>query len=343
MLTKISIRDFKCFKFAELSLKNLTLLTGVNSSGKSSVIQAMLLLMQQKEAGKNPLNGKFVHLGFIQDIKNWITNPKKIQIEVQTQKERCYIQLDLNGQIQKKGLEFISDIDFVYLSAERIGVEDVYKQNLTNEFRIGIYGEYAFDYLSRERMNELREPVFCYHDAGINLGNQVDYWLNYIMGYYVTAEQVNGTEIVKVSYRREGNIAKEVKPYQVGTGISYVASVIISALSCKKESIFIVENPEIHLHPCAQARLMEFFCFLAKQGLQIIIETHSDHMFNGVRKGIKADRIFSENTSVYFFKNTNDFLSEPIPIQIDENGIIRNHEKGLFDQFDDDLDELLGL
>ena len=134
-----------------------------------------------------------------------------------------------------------------------------------------------------------------------------------------------------------------MKPSHVGTGVSYIASVIVSALSCKKGSLFIIENPEIHLHPGAQSKLLEFLSFLAARGLQIIVETHSDHIFNGLRKSMKQKRISAEQERVYFFKLDEHYLSRPVFIKIDENGIIKNYEKGFFDQFDEDLDDLLGL
>ncbi len=343
MLNSIHIKGFKCFDSVQLMLKNLTLLTGVNSSGKSSFIQSILLLMQQKDKGKSPINGKFVHLGLMREIKNWNTNPKNIQIQANLSDDNCGIELDMDEKIESFGMAAVEKNDFVYLSAERIGVEDVYKQNLTDEYRIGIHGEYAFDYLSKERLNPLKEMHFCHSEAGKNLGNQVDYWLNYIMGYYIKAEQISGTEIVRVSYHRDEGGSRGMKPHHVGTGVSYAANVIIAALSCKKGSLFLVENPEIHLHPGAQSKLLDFFCFLAEKGLQIIIETHSDHIFNGIRKSIKSNDISKDKTMVYFFRQEASGLSVPIEIVIDENGIIRNHERGLFDQFDDDLDELLGL
>lgn len=343
MVSRINIQGFKCFDTVELSFGNLTLLTGVNSAGKSSALQALLLLMQQEDKVRSPLNGKYVRLGLIQDIKNWITNPRQIRIDAEIDEKNCGVQIDMEGRAQTEGVDILRQCDLIYLSAERVGAEDVYKQNLTNEYRIGIHGEYTFDYLSTERLNELREPEFSWADAGINLGNQVDYWLNYITGYYVTAERISGTEVVKVSYRREESGSRWVKPHHVGTGVSYVASVITAALSCRKGSIFVVENPEIHLHPGAQSKLLEFFCYLAEKGLQIVIETHSDHIFNGVRKSIKKKEIAPQLVKIYFFIQDENHLSKPIDIQVDENGIIRNQEKGLFDQFDDDLDELLGL
>ena len=88
---------------------------------------------------------------------------------------------------------------------------------------------------------------------------------------------------------------------------------------------------------------MEFLSFLAAKGLQIIVETHSDHIFNGLRKSMKQKRISAEQERVYFFKLDEHYLSRPVFIKIDENGIIKNYEKGFFDQFDEDLDDLLGL
>lgn len=53
----------------------------------------------------------------------------------------------------------------------------------------------------------------------------------------------------------------------------------------------IIENPEVHLHPRAQSDLIKILCELSKTGVQVIIETHSDHIINGVRVFAK-DNIF---------------------------------------------------
>lgn len=347
MVKELKISGFKCFKDVKLELSNLSLFTGVNSAGKSSAIQAILLLLQQRQNESSALNGKYIKLGRFQEVKNTIINSRMIDVGMTIEDGndiiQCNTKIDTEEKIDTENLEKIKELDFVYLCAERVGVEDVYKQNLEKEYRIGIHGEYAFDYLSKERMNPIREQDFRQDDVGNNFGNQVDYWLNYIMGYNITAERISGTEIVKVSYKKNINGSMDIKPQHVGTGISYISNVIIAALSCEKGSLFVIENPEIHLHPSAQSRLLDFFSFLASRGLQVVIETHSDHIFNGMRKNINSKRIRVEDTSVYFFKQNEEFLSVPVKIIIDENGVIKNQEKGLFDQFDEDLDELLGL
>lgn len=100
----------------------------------------------------------------------------------------------------------------------------------------------------------------------------------------------------------------------------------------------------MHLHPKAQSKLAEFLAFIANNGIQLVIETHSDHIFNGVRKSIKKQLISKDDVSVYYFKmNEDKLLSNPVKVIFDDNGIVSNHQRGLFDQFDDDLDELLGI
>ncbi|MBO0565475.1 hypothetical protein EXQ38_04210 [Clostridium botulinum] len=88
----------------------------------------------------------------------------------------------------------------------------------------------------------------------------------------------------------------------MGSGLSYLISIIIICLSLEENEALIIENPEIHLHPKAQSRLTEFFIFISKANRQLVIETHSDHFFNGVRVAIANGTISNEEVSINFFK-----------------------------------------
>ena len=57
-----------------------------------------------------------------------------------------------------------------------------------------------------------------------------------------------------------------IRPKNVGTGVSYIAEVIIAALSCESGDIVIIENPEIHLHPSGQSKLYHLYLFLQRMG-----------------------------------------------------------------------------
>lgn len=286
MIKSLEIADFKCVDHTALELSNLNLFTGPNSAGKSTMIQALLLLVQSvRESGNdtNVLNGEFVKLGKAGDIRNIYTNQKAVKIQAEDSEGEtasCSIGIAAEDEISLSRCQtsFLNRADVVYLNHNRIGVEEIYSKNLENINRIGTRGEYAFDYLSRRRLERLEEPAFAIDVAkvGSNLGNQVNYWLEYMLGYQIKADDIENTNFVRVVYERTGS-NRPIRPYHIGTGVSYVSNLIVAALSCKKESIFIVENPEIHLHPAAQSRMIEFLSFLAVRGLQVIVETHSDH------------------------------------------------------------------
>ena len=343
MIKRFRIRNFKCFKDETMDFTNLNILTGKNSSGKTSIIQALLLMFQILDGQiGNVLNGRYVKLGQYSDIQN-VFSREYVDLDMQLQQESFQFSISENGvKESEKSVGKGKKQDIIYLSANRIGVKNEYERNEQDIERIGIQGEYAFDYLSRHKMENVCETDFIRkQEYGINLGNQVDYWLEYLTGYSVRAEEVEGTSIVKVAYKTK-TTTKEFRPCHVGTGVSYLATVIIAALSCTKNSVLIIENPEIHLHPGAQSRFIEFFSFFASKGLQIILETHSDHIINGIRKEIRRGNIALSQVGVYFMKQ-NEKDTTAIKIDFTPKGAIVNMQDGFFDQFDEDLDELIGF
>ena len=114
-------------------------------------------------------------------------------------------------------------------------------------------------------------------------------------------------------------------------------------LSAKPGSLLLIENPEAHLHPRGQSKLAELIALTAQSGVQVIIETHSDHIFNGILKAVSSSKVEKENVKVHYFELDETNTSINTEIQFSDKGRILNPQKGFFDQFDDDLDELLGL
>ena len=76
-----------------------------------------------------------------------------------------------------------------------------------------------------------------------------------------------------------------VSPSMTGFGISYILSIITVGLWCAsvKNAVLVVENPEAHLHPGAQSNMGKFLELVSEAGVQVIIETHSEHVIDGVR------------------------------------------------------------
>lgn len=264
----IRIQGFKCFREARLDFSNFTLLAGKNSTGKSTVIQAVLALYQDSASS---LAGKYMNIGTVNEVKNWIAGSKKIFLEAGYEcqgYEYLYSKTFYDDEREERsGAEFPEEMNIRYLTADRIGVEDTYEKSLDGKEQIGGRCEFAFFYLAGHQDEEIKEKRFIYDGrTKLTLGGQVDYWLERILGYRVSAQEIPGTELIRVAYSNR-EVGREIRPKNVGTGVSYIAEIIIAAFSCRKGDLLIIENPEIHLHPSGQAELMEFLVFLAREGL----------------------------------------------------------------------------
>ena len=164
------------------------------------------------------------------------------------------------------------EVAVMYLSADRIGVRDTYETNSDNPDKIGVRCEYAYQYLAKHASDDWKENILVYDpDDKLTFGGQVDYWLKRILGYTVRAEEIERTDLIRVSFTNNW-LRDNIRPKNVGTGVSYIAEVIIAALSCKPGDVLIIENPEIHLHPSGQSELLLFLAFLAENGIQIIMD-----------------------------------------------------------------------
>ncbi|MCM1003353.1 MAG: DUF3696 domain-containing protein [Candidatus Gastranaerophilales bacterium] len=362
MLKNIHIQNFKSFDDEQITLSNLTLLTGPNCSGKSSVIQALLLLahnIDKKEQITNkqasPISSYKVSLGDFPEIRNRNKNAKEILIEANQNDENASTRISLNPEFgaiaETKVSNSLAEIfnsknlKIHYLSANRIGVQDLYNKNINNFDKYGMLGEFAIDYLNSHRSEPLINNLIK-DDNSPTLSTQVDYWLQYILNTNIETESIIGSDKIKTKFKiNTGKKTSDyVRPKNIGSGLSYIISILIMCLSSKEDDILIIENPEIHLHPKAQSLLTEFFIFIANAGIQLIIETHSDHIFNGIRKGIYKKQIIKDKIAVNFFQIDDKTLNTIYTtIEFTDNGKVKNVPNGLFDQFDEDLNILLGI
>ena len=181
---------------------------------------------------------------------------------------------------------------------------------------------------------------------------QVNYWLEYIAGTTLAVADLKKTNYLQVKYnnnpKNRNQEALYCRPMNVGAGVSYLTSILITCLGSKKNDIIVIENPEIHLHPKAQSRLCEFLYFISSNQRQIFIETHSDHIFNGVRVGTSCGTMEQDKISVNFFALDENFETRCNPIKFGEFGKIIGMNSDmdindLFDQFEIDVDKMLGI
>ena len=76
----------------------------------------------------------------------------------------------------------------------------------------------------------------------------------------------------------------------------------MALLSAKRGTLVLLENPEAHLHPQGQVRIGELIARTAASGVQILVETHSDHVLNGIRLAVHAGKIEPDQVKLQYFK-----------------------------------------
>lgn len=354
MLDKLSISGFKAIDNIELDIRDLTVLVGMNSSGKSSVIQSILLAVQSLSFNNGSLlNGLLVSLGDFKEARNYLTNSKEIKINLKKSDDDGEVEISIfekNGKLNldkittnKELMKFLKyqNKNMRFLSSNRIGSKDIYEVNYSQITDIGFLGEFAIDYFEQHKSIILDENLIKNKETGRTLESQVNYWLSYIVNGEIQTNSIEGTDSVRAAYKIKNN--RYFRPKNVGAGLSYIISIIIALLSSKPGTLNIVENPEIHLHPRAQSRLMEFMVFVSNAGVKLIIETHSDHIFNGIRKSLYKKQLNPNQVSTYYFDLDINGVSIVNNVDFNSEGKVINHIEGLFDQFDDDLDVLLGF
>lgn len=359
MLKEIFVDGYKSINQESVELKPFTLFSGVNSAGKSSMIQAINCVfdLQRKQSVSQDNRGD-AEIGRFVDVRNNIKGNKEIVFKMKEEDLRGKIydlEVIFSGSETSNATRmevpfsllhknYFDEYKKIYLSVERIGVQNTYELNVHNHLAIGERGEYAFSYLAYFGQDALKESDFLYHpdEVGMSLNNQVNYWMDYLLGFQIRVKSIPEVDQVIATYANSKS-NRYYRATNVGTGVTYIAMLIIAALSCRKGDTLIIENPEIHLHPRAQSRLMEFAAFLCERGLQIIMETHSDHIYNGMRKCIKRKALGRERIAAYYFELDETMQTKIYHISFNDQGAEENHPYGMFDQFDDDLDELIGM
>nr|VFK31731.1 MAG: Predicted ATPase [Candidatus Kentron sp. MB]VFK34888.1 MAG: Predicted ATPase [Candidatus Kentron sp. MB]VFK77021.1 MAG: Predicted ATPase [Candidatus Kentron sp. MB] len=353
MLEMLQIHGFKCFDSIDIPLRRINLFSGANSSGKSSALQAFLLLCKNAVKNSSPLNGMWLRLGAFDECRNHRLATRAFQVGVKQGEETFQVEFrpandDDNDAVVSYIHESVAIQDHLnfenrhiyYLSANRIGPEDSYPKNFDRLNFLGNKAEFMVDFLYKNRKREV-VPALIADPASITLEHQVNHWLKELFGVKNTIRDLGFSNSLSMELSLQDG--RPIRTYHMGSGISFTIGVFICCLAAKPGDVVVIENPEIHLHPRAQSDLMGFLCFVAEGGIQVILETHSDHIFNGVRKAIVKKEIAHTEVAVQFFqRDENNFAGNTL-IELNAHGRVVNHLKGLFDQFDDDLDRILGL
>ncbi|MFV8371090.1 AAA family ATPase [Flavobacterium sp. LB2P74] len=372
MITNIYIKNFKILNEVDITLSNLNLISGKNSVGKSSLMQVLLLLRQSFE--KNTLlnsglllQGDYVKIGKGKDALTRDTLDEFIQFAI-TWEDESFLNLKFkysaNSDLQitksiKPSSFKESDLNgkalfnskFTYLSADRIGPQTTYPvsdYHINTLKSLGIRGEFTAHFLAENENSPIEHDILLHKKGTTNgLLNQVSAWMSEISsGIKIGTKVIEEINNVSLTYEflTEDGYTDKFTPQNVGFGLTYVLPVVTALLSAKKGDIILIENPEAHLHPAGQSAMGKLISLVAQSGVQLFIETHSDHLLNGVRVLVSKKEISKENISLLYFSKDEELKKHHVQITtpyLDEKGRIDEWPKGFFDEWDNQLDELL--
>ncbi|MEG4408528.1 DUF3696 domain-containing protein [Microcoleus sp. MON2_D5] len=377
MITSLRLVNFKPFANQLLEFKKLTLFSGLNSTGKSSVMQSFLLLRQSYQQGLLPgkglaLNGDLVNVGTARDALFegakedliafdivWENNSEGIWCFKYNQEvDVLNIRMEqVTPEVYKYNL---FGNNFHYLQAERIGprpFNEMSDYQVRQLGQLGIKGEYAAHFLAINGRKVIPNSSLSHPEVklktqrekeqstakSMDLIDQVEAWMGEISpGTRLKIDAKSDVDLMSFQYSYGDS-----NPYRatnVGFGISYTLPIIVAALASTPGTIILIENPEAHLHPKGQVKMGQLLALAASGGAQVVIETHSDHVLNGIRLAVHGGKIDPKDVRLHYFQRQNkegQAVTEVISPKIDRNGRIDRWPDGFFDEWDNSLEILL--
>lgn len=377
MYERLELENFKAFKDLSLELRPLTLLSGMNGMGKSSIIQSMLLLRQSylqrtsvssTEGLSLILNGDLIDLGTGQDVffsRNDRYAPERFEL--------CFTIFDRDIGRVTWSYEYdshVSDVlkptlspsgpleesiyetvlfgdEFHYLQAERIGPRAAFSMSdyvVRQRRQLGTAGQYAAHFLQEFGRSHVENKLIHSNGGASTLIAQVTAWMHEISpGTQIDSKPYADMDLMSLRFRFPGT--DSFRATNVGFGITYTLPVLVALLSSRPGSLVLLENPEAHLHPKGQVRMGELISRAASAGIQVVVETHSDHVLNGIRIAARHSMLDPDDAALHFFQRPDgEHAITPIEVvtpKLDQDGRIDFWPENFFDEWDKSLDALL--
>ena len=185
---------------------------------------------------------------------------------------------------------------------------------------------------SRERGQKISPG---YRRRKRTLEAHVAHWLKRLgLIHDFRVDRIGGDSHVYQVKVRKTPTSAEVLITDVGFGVSQILPVLVLCFYVPEGSTIILEQPEIHLHPMAQSGLAAVFIDVwERRKVQVLVESHSEHLLQRLQRRIAEERIAESNVSLLFCSPENGH-SVMTPLQVDPYGNIKNWPEHFFgDQF----------
>lgn len=327
MIKNIDLLGFKSFVAESIELGQLTLLTGLNSSGKSSIMQSLLLLEKAAKHEKLFLEGH----GNTTEWKNPYSDDFSLSATLDNESE---VAINNSEPTLSENLNFP---ELIYISADRFGPETSIPIYVDSN-KLGRRGQNIFKCIEYYEDFELNKKLQHEKSEGLTFLFNLRAWLSVIspnVQFKSSIEPMSDSSFGTFNGYRAKN---------VGFGLSYTLPVITALLlgSLTPNCIVMIENPEAHLHPRGQTEIARLIALCVEAGVQVIIETHSDHLFDGIRiHAKKNENNFHDLVRIYWFELDKNNNTDVQKARLDKDGRLDEWPTGLFDQFGINAGKLL--
>lgn len=345
MISKLHIKGFKSFVNQEIKFENLTLLTGLNNSGKSSIIQALRMYSAAFNGDSPLLSGH----GNVSDLRSdFVTPSDNISVSL-------FFLDDQSGTMELSNHDVIAPDtcpEFFYVGADRLGPQSFLPLNLSLDPhpKVGDRGEFVFDFIKK-----LEEYGFLLPDLLVHPASQGKAF-EYVLQGWLT-EIAPGIEFSFETDKKADISHAEIdsyRPKNVGFGLSYTLPIIAATLGAAAKAspmadkddwvtqwetfksnngiLLVLENPEAHLHPQGQTAMGKMIALAAACGVQIVVETHSEHVMDGIRIAVKQGLIKSGMVKFHYLSKNKDGLTKVDTPMLDDDAKLDFWPEGFFDQ-----------
>ena len=177
-----------------------------------------------------------------------------------------------------------------YVSSFRNPPDRTYNRQTIADMKVGRFGERAID--------QMLDWDTHSHKSSVRLRKIL--------------RDLSLARIIKTTRLPGGQFEVRARPFAKGTmsalpdigfGVSQVLPVLVADLQLPPKSVLVLSQPEMHLHPSAQAALADYFVAgIAKDERQYVIETHSEYLINRLRLAISTGRLDPARLVTYYLQ-----------------------------------------
>ena len=216
-----------------------------------------------------------------------------------------------------------------YLGPARVTPKRLYHWEGTHPHDTGLWGDKTIDALLSARVKRLETR---YNEKTFQIEERISEWLREMaLAYAFSLESSDNSDGRDYEVRiKKDSVSPAVTLADMGYGLSQFLPVLVLCYYAPEGSTLILEQPGMHLHPKVQSQLADLLIeVVTERNLQILVESHSEHLLNRLQRRIAEEQISVDKTALYFCRNRGS-VSACERLEIDEFGNIANWPENFF-------------